>query len=103
MYRDRKLLDLAHGMSCMADFPHVCNGASVPAHSNEQMYGRGMGNKAHDCFFAAVCPEAHDWIDGRKGKWSKEDKHYVWLRAHIRTMIELFSARLVGVINGRNQ
>lgn len=63
----------------------------MPAHSNELMFGRGASHKAHDCFFAAVCPEAHDLIDGRKGGWDKETKHAAWLRAYIKTMVLLWS------------
>jgi hypothetical protein len=32
---------------------------------------------------AAVCPEAHDYIDGRKGGWDRETKQTEWDRAYI--------------------
>jgi hypothetical protein len=85
-YRNRKLLDLAHDMPCQARFPHVCNGPSVPAHSNQQIFGRGFSHKSPDCFFAAVCPAAHDAIDGRAPGMDRETKQAEWQRAYIATI-----------------
>lgn len=85
-FRSRALLDVCHDTPCMADFPHNCNpNHSVPAHANDLMFGRGASFKADDCFVAAVCPEAHDFIDGRKGGWDKETKRAEWLRAYVKT------------------
>lgn len=84
-YRNRKLLDIAHEMPCQADFPHSCFGSVVPSHSNQQIFGRGASYKSHDWAYAAICSEAHDYIDGRKGGWDKETKHAEWLRAYIKT------------------
>ncbi len=84
-FRSRKLLDLCHDTPCMATFPHTCKGQIVPAHSNEQAFGRGASFRADDCFVAALCQEAHDYIDGRRGGWKKDEKHAEWLRAYIRT------------------
>jgi hypothetical protein len=55
------------------------------------MWGRGFGYKTGDQFTAALCPEAHDFIDGRKGGWDKETKHAEWLRAYIATQNWLWS------------
>lgn len=89
-FRNRKLLDAIHEIPCQADFPHQCQGASVPAHSNEARYGRGFSYKSHDWAVAALCPDAHDFVDGRKGGWAKEDKHAEWQRAHVKTITWLF-------------
>ena len=89
-YRNRKLLDLSHDMPCQADFDHICNGPSVPAHSNQQIFGRGIGHKSHDCFFAGVCPAAHDQLDGRANGLDRETKQALWLRAYISTQIWLW-------------
>lgn len=86
-YRNRKLLDLSHDAPCLAQFPHIHNGPSVPAHSNEQRHGRGHSHKSHDNFHAAVCPEAHDFIDGRKGGWDRDTRQAEWDRAYIATQI----------------
>lgn len=96
-YRNRALLDLAHDAPCLAQFPHRCSGPSVPAHSNEQRHGRGHGHKADDCFFAIVCPEAHDYLDGRKGGWAKEEKRAEWDRANVATQRYLWTNKLIEV------
>lgn len=96
-YRNRKLLDLAHEAPCLAQFPHIHNGPSVPCHSNQQRHGRGFSHKSDDCFFAACCPEAHDYIDGRKGFWTAEEKAAEWDRAHIATLRWLFENEKVKV------
>lgn len=96
-YRNRKLLDLAHDMPCQARFAHVCNGPSIPAHSNQQMYGRGHAHKSDDCFFAAVCPAAHDAIDGRAGGLEREIKQAEWLFAFIATQRYLWENKKIGV------
>lgn len=94
-YRNRKLLDLAHDMPCQARFPHVCNGPSVPAHSNQQIFGRGFAHKSDDCFFAALCPAAHDLIDGRSPGMDKETKQAEWLAAYVATQRWLWQNNLV--------
>lgn len=69
----------------MAQFPHICRGSIVPAHSNQQRHGRGACHKADDFLIAAVCQVAHDLIDGRSGGWTKEEKQSEWDRAHVAT------------------
>ena len=39
---------------------------------------------------AALCPDAHDFVDGRKGGWAKEDKHAEWQRAYVKTWAYLW-------------
>lgn len=92
-YRNRKLLDLAHEAPCFAQFPHDCNGPSVPAHGNELRLGRGHAHKCHDNFHAAVCPEAHDFIDGRKGGWTLEEKRAEWWLAYIAYQVWLWTEK----------
>lgn len=105
-YRNRKLLDLAHEVPCKAQFKHDCTGAyvqdnglylSIPAHSNRSIFGRGGWHKSPDNFFAAVCPPAHDLIDGRAGGWDKETKDAEWLRAYVATQVHLWAEGLVKV------
>ncbi len=64
IYRDRKLLDLAHQVTeCQLQLPGVCQGHSAhgcePAHSNQQRHGKGMGHKAEDIFHVAACHACH--------------------------------------------
>lgn len=89
-YRNKKLTDLAHHAPCFAQFPHQCNGPSVPCHSGEQKHGRGHGHKCHDIFTAFACPEAHDHFDGRKGGWDRETRQAEWDRAYIATQVWLW-------------
>ena len=77
MYRNRKLLDVAHDAPCMFLIPKVCRSMvnpSVPAHSNEQRHGRGKDNKSHDVFAPAGCNECHHWYDfGMAPREEKQD------------------------------
>lgn len=93
-HRSRAYTDLMREIPCQADFDHDCTGRwvtetgkylTVPAHTNDLMFGRGASHKADDIFVASVCPPAHDMIDGRAGGWDKETKRYAWLRAYIGT------------------
>jgi hypothetical protein len=105
-YRNRKLLDLAHEIPCQARFPHDCTGQwvqdngkylCVPAHSNQQLFGRGGWHKSDDIFFAAVCPPAHDAIDGRTPGMDRETKAAEWLAAYVGTQRHIWSHGLVEV------
>lgn len=97
MTRNRKLLDLAHGLPCTFTFPHVCQGQIVPCHANWQVLGRGFSFKSDDIFFAAGCREAHDMVDGRKPGLEGESRWWEWLRAHVATMRLLWERGLVRV------
>lgn len=69
----------------MCTFPHLCQGPSVPMHSNALATGRGASFKAPDWAVAAGCNEAHDFIDGRRGGWSLEEKRSEWFLAFVKT------------------
>ena len=86
-FRSRRLLDHCHEAPCMAQFPHECTEhlSVVPAHANDLMFGRGSHHKSDDCFVAAVCQVAHDYIDGRRGQWNKDAKRSEWMLAYIET------------------
>jgi hypothetical protein len=83
-YRNRSLLDLAHLSPCHASFPHDCSEYQgvEPAHSDQQIWGRGHGHKSHDFAHAAMCHVAHMMLD----TFDREQKQAEWLRAHIKTM-----------------
>ena len=87
-YRNRKLLNLAHKLPCQATFPHECSEYQgvEPAHSDQQIFGRGHGHKSHDCFFAALCNTAHMMLD----TFEREQKQAEWLRAYIKTQVYLY-------------
>jgi hypothetical protein len=89
-YRNRSLLDLAHEAPCMLQIEGVCvNGRfpSVPAHSNRQRHGRGVGHKSADCFAVAACWACHGWLDtGSAPRSDKQEafdagleRYWLWL------------------------
>ena len=76
MHRDRGWLNFVREHPCMLRIPHVCTGdrnSSVPAHSNHQRHGRGIGSKSHDVFAVPACNECHLWYDS--GKAGREEKY----------------------------
>ena len=85
-YRNRQLLDLAHHLPCQWCGEGV---ASEPAHSNHQRHGKGMGIKAHDAYFAALCHSCHAELD-QGSRWTREERANIWQSAHDRTMLELW-------------
>lgn len=96
-YRNRTHLNLLHDVPCMCRFPHQCRGLSEPMHSNALSMGRGSSFKAPDWAVAAGCHDAHNYIDGRKGGWSLEEKRSEWLLAFFRTQDWLFENELLVV------
>ena len=95
-YRNRKLLDLAHSMPCMAPFPHDCHAhlGCDPAHSDSSFFGRGHGHKSHDFAFAAMCNNAHMAL----GRMGRELKFGEWMRAYVKTQVYLWENNLIGVM-----
>jgi hypothetical protein len=95
-FRSRKLLDLAHTMPCKAKFTHHCGApwtGAEPAHSDQQIFGRGFSHKSHDCFFASMCHTAHVALD----TFDREAKQAEWLRAYIATQEHLWQEGLICV------
>lgn len=96
MFRNRRLLDLAHRIeqckNCGSVQPEGCE----PAHSDEQIHGRGKDNKSHDCFFAALCRHCHAWYDygsktqdpSRRFDPTREGKHEMFERAKDATLLD---------------
>lgn len=98
-HRSRRLTDLAHELPCtFTDLPHICTWPQVncvPCHANWQVLGRGFAFKSDDNMFAAGCPVAHDLVDGRTPGLYGEDAFWARMRAHVRTMREIFERGLV--------
>ena len=94
-FRSRKLLNLAHGMPCMAKFKHQCSQYQgvEPMHSDSQLFGRGHGHKSHDWAFAAGCHNAHMELS----TFDREAKQAEWLRAYIGTQQHLWGEGLISV------
>jgi hypothetical protein len=72
IYRNRKLLDLAHRVQQCQFLLEGCPGYSIegcePAHSNQSAHGKGGSIKAADDQHAAACPYCHRYYDGQLGK-----------------------------------
>ena len=106
MYRNRALLNLAHGIehcqNCGAYAPEGCE----PAHSNLQEHGRGKDNKSHDCYFAALCHACHTWLDAamrgtdpsRVYSPDREGKREMFVRAMHRTWLTLWQSASLGAM-----
>ena len=98
-FRDRKFLDLAHGMNdCTLQIPG-CVGYSPeglePCHSNWQEEGIGHGIKADD-IFAAGCHNCHMELDDR-ANLNREEKVWYWRRGVIRTVRALLRSGKIKV------
>ena len=90
MYRNRKLLDLAHKVTeCQFRLPG-CAGFSTgcePAHSNQLRHGKGMGCKAHDHRHVASCHHCHMTYDGQiKHAIDRPDLDQYWQEGWDRTI-----------------
>lgn len=99
-YRNRQLLNLAHTMPCMAEFPHQCTGhdGCEPMHSDHHIFGRGGWHKSHDFAFAAGCHNAHVYLTAKvNDELSREQKFFDWLRAYVKTQAWLWENEKVGL------
>ena len=94
-YRNRSLLNLAHDCPCMATFQHPCSEYQgvEPAHSDQQIFGRGHGHKSHDFAFAAMCHTAHMMLD----TFEREQKQTEWLIAYVKTQEYLWTNEMIAV------
>lgn len=72
IYRNRKLLNLAHRVNNCQFLLTGCKGYEVegcePAHSNQSMHGKGCGIKASDDQHVASCSNCHRLYDGQTFK-----------------------------------
>lgn len=90
---------LCEGRSCVACGRQ--DGTIVPAHANEQRFGKGMGIKAADWTVIPLCLECHTWLDN--GPAPREEKLAAWGRWWIVHMCGLLQAELVGVLNHKTR
>ena len=79
-------LEACRGELCFIRIPGVCIGGvdtTVPAHSNQQIHGKGMGLKAHDRFTVPACHACHAEID-QGSRFTREEKFSLWDAAYAR-------------------
>ena len=86
MYRSERLLRAIASLDCQ-----ICgiSGMTQAAHANWGIYGKGMAQKAHDCFTAALCQHCHHEIDQGK-ELTKEERQQQWEYAWRATLLALF-------------
>lgn len=106
MFRCRPLLSLAHRITVCKNCGAVRSEGMDPAHSNLPEHGKGVGLKANDCFFAALCGLCHRWLDNQGGhgkdpsgrfEATRQDKREMFLQAMHRTWLELWQEGMVRV------
>ena len=97
MYRNRALLDLAHGKACLLQIPDVCIGGTettVACHSNQARHGKAGWLKAHDWAAAWGCSACHACIDQNTTGASYEEKVALWEAGFERTRLALIVSGL---------
>ena len=101
-YRNRKLLEVVHVLTCQSTLDG-CNLRPVQAaHSDDSQHGKCLSRKAHDCFIAAICGPSH----GRPGchyeigsghRLNREDRREAWRHAWRATFALLYAGGLIVV------
>lgn len=79
-------LGLCRGQPCYLMLPSVLfhpDDTVVPAHSNQQKHGKGMGLKARDDYTVPACYACHAELDQGKAM-TKEEKFAAWDAAFAR-------------------
>lgn len=92
MYRNRKLLDIAHDQQCV-----MCgaqDGTVLAAHSNLLEHGKGRGFKAHDGMIAWLCFRCHSEYD-QGMKMSKEERREFILTAIAKTYMKMWDMEII--------
>ena len=64
-------------------------GQTQAAHSNQLMHGKARGQKAADCYVAALCFGCHHTLDQGK-TLSKEERRNMWQSAFDATLLWLW-------------
>lgn len=86
MYRSTRLLKAVSTLPCQLCYREH---ETQAAHANWGVYGKGMGQKAHDCFVAALCIRCHAELDQGKNL-SADERQQMWEAAFRKTLLALF-------------
>ena len=78
--RSQKLRDAAKDAPECFSCHQPNDGTVVGCHPNGHRYGKGIGQKGHDCV-AYCCRECHDLIDGRTGNLTGKQRDEMFLSA----------------------
>lgn len=96
-YRSRALLDLAHELDCTLRIPGVCEGGrGEPCHANWAEMGKGLGQKAHDCFAVPGCRACHMELD-QGSRLTKDERRRIWEAAFWRYLPKLWQRGMLVV------
>lgn len=80
------MLEACRGEPCYLNMHGICMPGTdtvVPAHSNQQIHGKGMGIKAHDHYTVPACYACHSELD-QGGSYTKQQKFQMWQLAFAR-------------------
>jgi hypothetical protein len=83
-YRNKKITKAARDESCTLKMNGCTGGGAdtVYAHSNYGEDGKGMSQKADDCFGCFACSNCHAVLDGHKmHSYTSDDLRYYFHRA----------------------
>lgn len=83
-FRSQLLRDHAEGDSCAHCGAE--DGTTIPAHSNHQEDGKGMGLKAHD-LTAHLCARCHAIVDGVTPGYTQDERDLIFYRAVYKTTV----------------
>lgn len=87
-------LELCRDRACVGC--GIDDGTVVPAHSNQQAHGKGMGLKAGDWSVIPLCAKCHAWLDaGGDDRYVKRATWSQWWTLH---MMSLCQAELVAPV-----
>lgn len=101
-YRNRKLLEVVHVLTCQSTLDG-CNLRPVQAaHSDDSQHGKCLSRKAHDCYIATLCGPAHHrhgchyeiGSGHRLARWERRD---IWRQAWQATFSLLYAQGLIVV------
>lgn len=90
----------ARNEQCTLQVPGVCNGnpeTVVACHSSWHEDGGGMGMKSEDLFTAFGCSACHDYIDGRTGSASREERRDIFHLGMKRTWKRLIELGVITI------
>jgi ribosomal protein S27AE len=89
-FRSKKHLKNVASLACQ----HCgLEGSTQAAHSNRLIHGKGRGVKASDEYTAALCIRCHFILD-QGSKLTKEERIYMWEKAHRKTIERLIELDL---------
>ncbi len=94
-FRSQALMDLCRDRQCYLQFEGCQGWPTVPAHSNRQEDGRGLGYKSHDYATVPACQSCHYELDA--GKTDRAEKQIRWEAAYKRWEYDRWAQGLICV------